>query len=216
MYSVARSTPTGGAAFGPDLRYVWAGYHTFTGTSHSYTSIAVIRNSNEIPELYVGGVNGKAAVMYSDYKDLRSSASATSGTNVTYEIRSREETFGGTARTARVGYFYPTFYQKHNGGCNVQFILNRAVLKPDTARNITFRGNIPYWNNGNEIDITTQWASTIWDEKPVLSAKIRVGRQAHSIIFLIKNDGSRDKDEISWVGYDLDYQNLRNVRGRDA
>jgi hypothetical protein len=217
VYSVARSSPHATRqSFGPDTRFVWAGYHAFTGAAQSYTSIAVIKNSSEVPEFYVGGIGGKASLMYSGYKDLRASLAATTGTDLTYEIRSREETFGGTARTARVGYFYPTFYQKHNGSCTAQFILNRTVLKPDAARAITFRGNIPYWNSGSSSQITSKWGSTIWDKKPVLSAKIRVGHQAHSMIYLIKNDGSRAKDEISWVGYDMDYQSLHRVRGRDA
>jgi len=218
IYSIARSSAgIAPQAFGPDTRFVWAGYHTFTGAAHTYNSIAVIKNSNEIPELYVGGDNGRAVIMYSGYKDARATVSATTGVaNVEYEIRSREETFGGTARTARVGYFYPTFYQKHNGSCTAQFIVNRTILKPTTSRAITFRGNIPYWNSGSSAQITSQWGSTIWDKKPVLSAKVRVGHQAHSIIFLVKNDGSRAKDEISWVGYDMDYQELARVRGRDA
>ena len=218
VLSVTRSSINGvKPVFGPDTRFVWAGYHEFAGAAHSYGCIGVVKTANEIPELYIGGIDGKAMIMYSSYKDGRATVAATTGiADVEYEIRSREETFGGTARTARVGYFYPTFYQKHNASCNVQFIINRTILKPTSARAITFRGNIPYWNEGTDPQITSQWSSTIWEEKPVLSAKVRVGHQAHSVIFLIKNDGSRVKDEISWVGYDMDYQALTRVRGRDA
>tara|TARA_R110000824_G_scaffold83438_1_gene208921 strand:- start:734 stop:2401 length:1668 start_codon:yes stop_codon:yes gene_type:complete len=218
VLSIARSSinspkPT----FGPDTRFVWAGHHEFADAAHTYGCISVVKTSNEIPELYIGGINGRALIMYSGYKDARDTKASTTGAaNVEYEIRSREETFGGTARTARVAYFFPTFYQKHNSSCTVQFIINRTILKPTTSRAITFRGNIPYWNDGTDPQITSKWSSTIWDDKPVLSAKVRVGHQAHSVIFLIKNDGSRTKDEVSWVGYDMDYQSLARVRGRDA
>lgn len=210
VYSVVLSHPELSApSFGNDLRYVWAGY--FEGLD--FASVNVMQDSNGQDFLSVVSSTGFVYTMYTGFKDLRA-VGASTGTNIEYEIRPREETFGRTGSTVRVMSFFPTMYQKHNGGFNVQFLINRTTLFPASPINITFSGNIPYWNDGNDERITAAWGNTVWTEKPILSAKIGLKQKCYSIIPIIKSDGSNAQEEGSWIGYGMTFQRMPQAQGR--
>lgn len=211
VYSTAQSRPLNPPPefeTGLDLRFVWAGY--FTGID--FGSIAVIKDANGRSDLYAAGQTGLVHKMHTGYKDART-VGVDTGTNIAYEIRSREETYGGVARVME---FLPTLYQKHNGGFNVQFLINRSELFPSSATNLTFRGNIPYWNDGNDENISSQWNSTVWTEKPILLARTILKKKCYSIIAIIKSSGSNTQEEGTWIGHDLRHQNISQKQGKAA
>jgi hypothetical protein len=209
VYSTARSKPElGSPPFGRDLRYVWAGYYE----GIDFSSIGILKDSNNVAELYVVSSDGYVHKLHTGYKDARAVSSDT-GTDVAYEIQTREETYGGTTR---VQEFLPTLYQKHNSGFNVQFLVNRSELFPASAINITFKGNIPYWNDGADAGISSKWNNTVWSAKPILSARIVLKKKANTIIAIIKSDGSNTQEEGTWIGYDIKHQRISQKQGKAA
>lgn len=202
VYSTARSHPELPAPeFGQDLRFVWAGYYS----GLDFSCVKVIEDSNGKEELYVATSAGKVYKMHTGYKDLRAVDVAT-GTDIAYEIRSREETYGGLVRVME---FLPTFYQRHNGGFNVQFLLDRSELFPTTAITLTFKGDVPFWGGGT-------WGGTVWTTKPILAARVVLKKKAYSVIVIIKSDGSNAQEEGTWIGHDLKHQNISQKQGKAA
>jgi len=208
-YSTAQSRPLNPPPdfeSGLDLRFVWAGY--FTGLD--FGSVAVIKDANGRSDLYVAGQTGLVHKMHTGYKDGRA-VGVDTGTDIAYEIQSREETYGGVARVTE---FLPTLYQKHNGGFNVQFLINRSSLFPASPVNLTFRGNIPYWSEGTDSNISSAWNSTVWSEKPILLARTVLKKKCYSIIAIIKSDGSNTQEEGTWIGHDIKHQSISQKQGK--
>jgi hypothetical protein len=211
VYSTVQSRPLNPPAefeSGLDLRFVWAGY--FSGLD--FGSVAVLKDANGRSDLYAAGQTGFVHKMHTGYKDGRA-VGVDTGTNIAYEIQSREETYGGVARVTE---FLPTFYQKHNGGFNVQFLINRSVLFPTSPINLTFRGNIPYWNNGTDPNISSKWNSTVWTSKPILLARTILKKKCYSIIAIVKSSGSNTQEEGTWIGHDIKHQNISQKQGKAA
>ena len=210
VYSEVLSHPEASSpAYGLDTRYVWAGYYE----GLNFNSISVMQDANGKAFLSIVDASGKVYTAHTGYKDARA-VGADTGTDIAYEIRPREETFGRTGSTVRVTSFFPTLYQKHNGGFSVQFLLNRTTLFPASPIPIAFSGNIPYWNDGTDPRITAAWGNTVWTEKPILSAKIGVKQKCYSIIPIITSDGSNTKEEGSFIGYGMLFQRLPQAQGR--
>ena len=203
VYSVIRSQPVlGPPEFGPDLRYVWAGYYT----GINWNSITVQKDSNGKDELYAIDNNGTMYLLHSEFKDKRAVGESVAGTDVSYEIRTRAETFGGRGVTARVMEWFPTLYQKHNGAFSVQFLIDSTELFPASPINIKFTGNIPYWHDGTDDQISATWNGSLWVGKPILNAKLSLAKKCYAVIAIITADGSNTKEEGTWVGYDMLYQ----------
>jgi hypothetical protein len=191
---------------------VWAGY--LEGLD--FNSIARLQDADGVEVILVGTATGLVLEMFSGFKDSRA-VGAVTGTDVSYEVRSREETLSpGVGRTMRVKKLLPTMYQKHNGAWNLQYIVNRSQLLPSTAKTIKFTGRIPYWHDGSDPKISSKWNNTVWTAKPTLTATINVGKQANSILFIFKMSGSNVKQEGSWVSYDLHVQRLPTTRRKAA
>jgi len=212
-YSVIRSRPELPPPDhpGPDLRFVWSGYYE----GYNFNAVKVIEDSTGKDELYVADEAGLVYLMHSGYKDKRA-VGASTGTDVSYEIRGREETRGGAGREFRIMTFLPLFYQQHNGGFNVQFLVNRSQLVPSSAVTVSFRGNIPYYNDGTVASVTTLWGSSVWSLRPVLNAKISLKTKVFSVIPLIKSSGSNPKEEGTWVGCSWIIQDFPVVQGKAA
>ena len=212
IYSTVRSRPAQlPPEFGPDLRYVWAGYYS----GLNFNSVSVTEDANGKDELHIVDDAGVDYFMHTEYKDKRAVGVLT-GTDVAFEIRTRAETFGGRGVTARVMEWFPTLYQKHNSGYTVQFLVDNTELFPANPVNVKFTGNIPFWNDGGDPLITTEWGSTIWAVKPILNAKINLAKKCYSIIAIIKSDGSNAQEEGTWVGYDMLYQRDPIPQGKAA
>jgi hypothetical protein len=209
VYSTSRSHPEIGAPeFGRDLRYVWAGFYEGV----DYSSLVIFKDSNGVPELYAVSSDGYVHKHHTGFKDKRA-VGVDTGTDVAYEIQSREEVYGGTVRVME---FLPTLYQKHNSGFNVQFLVNRSELFPANVVNITFKGNIPYWNDGSDPGISSKWNSTVWAEKPILPARIVLKKKCNTIVAIVKSSGSNTQEEGTWIGYDIKHQNISQKQGKSA
>ena len=210
VYSIARSHPELPAVIGrgPDLRYVWAG--KMTGLS--YTALGVIKDSDGLPILYTGGTDGHIRQLYSGYLEDRTSVGA-GGSKKSYEIDTREETFGGPTGAARIYAIYPIFYQKMNGSMQIEWIINQSRRLPSDPKTITFGGNIPYLHTDDD-EVVSEVGSTIFKEKSTLTAKIRVGQKCTSILYIMTNVGSDDNEEFSMVGFSQEIQQKR-VAARD-
>ena len=197
---------------GPDQRYVWSGY--WDGVVAN--AMAVVQETSGKNVVYFGGSDG--FVQRYDptlYKDS-CAVDATTGTDITPIIYSRETYFPTTARSALVKTFFPRLFQRKNGTSSVQWVVNRSRIAPNTARTIRFYGNIPYWNGGTNSNITTKWNRTVWTRRPILNAIVSLdwlGVTCTSIFFIITGDGSYAKSDFSWSGHSLDYS-IKKVRGR--
>lgn len=213
-YNVTRSHPeqVADARF-PDTRYVWAGYHE--SAAFSFSALAMMQDGNGTYDMYVGGSDGYVRKYMDGYKDDRAVGTST-GTNVAYELRTREEIGASLSAEMRIRTLMPTLYQKYNGGFSVQAVINRTRLHPATPRPIVFRGNIPYWNGGANANVTTQWGSTIWSRKPILGAVVNMGQKANSVFFIFTCDGSNAREEGTLIGYDLLIQALRKPSRKAA
>ncbi len=210
VYSAVQSSPASPPSqFGPDIRYVWAGYYE----GLDFNSVIVHQDADGKDFLSVANASGQVYTMHTGFKDKRA-VGVDTGTNIAYEIRPREETFGRVGDTVRVVAFFPTMYQKHNSGFSVQFLVNRSVLYPASAVTITFSGNIPYWHDGTDARITSEWDGTVWADKSVLSAKIGLKKKCYSIIPIITSDGSNAQEEGTWIGYGMTYQRMPQSQGR--
>lgn len=210
VYSTVQSFPASQPPqFGSDTRYVWAGYYE----GLSFNSVIVHQDANGKDFLSVANAAGQVYTMHTGFKDARA-VGADTGTDIAYEIRPREETFGRVGDTVRVVSFFPTMYQKHNSGFSVQFLINRSILSPASAVTITFSGNIPYWHDGTDERITSEWGGTVWVVKPILSAKIGMKKKCYSIIPIITSDGSNAQEEGTWIGYGMTFQRMPQSQGR--
>ena len=196
VYSTARSRPNDPIApDAPDTRFVWAGY--WTGLD--FNSIGVVRDSNGAAGLYVGGSDGYVRKMYSGYLDDRAFAD-TGGDYVLYEVRPRAEDFGGPATAARVHSVYPRFFMRKNSSLQAEWILNNSQRLPSTPSVVQFRGNVPYMYGDAEEDVTTSIDTTIITNKPVLTARIRVGAKANTLQLVLTNVDAIDGELYSFSG----------------
>ena len=180
-----------------DTRYVWAGYHE----GLTYESIGVLHDANNIIRMYAGGSAQQVHLLYTGFKDARPIGLDT-GTDIAYEINTAEVDL---TRRRKVRYFYPVLYQKYNGAWKYQALMNRRVIKPETALSVLFSGNIPYWNENNP-EQSTVWGGSIWDERPTLEDTLGVGTKCNTIMYILTCDGSNELEEVSFVSYSQDIQ----------
>jgi len=189
---------------GIDHRFVWAGYHE----GLDFNSIGVIRGSDGKKKLYVGGSDGFVREYYTDHLDDRAS-DGTGGSSVSYELRPREEDFGGPGNRARVYAVYPSMHMRKNSTAQFEYIVNQAQRRPSSAKTITLRGNVPYLHLV-DTTVTSTIGSTILTEKPRATAKLRVGVQCKSILPIFTNvGGSVDGEEYSFSGVSYEIQTLQ-------
>jgi hypothetical protein len=182
-----------------DTRFVWAGWQS----GMEYGAIATVNKDDGSEHMIVGG-NVYMYFYHNGYKDFRV-VGATTGTDIAYEINTQEIDFG---RKRKVRKFYPVLYQAHNSAWSYQILVNRREILPVSAKDITFLGNIPYWNDGGATNPaqTTVWGESIWDDKPMLLAELGVGHECNTIMYLLTCDGSNAQDELTFVSYSQDIQ----------
>jgi hypothetical protein len=203
VYSISRSNPDlDGPTHGADIRFVWSGKWDY---AVAITSIGMVRDSNAIPNLYLGSTDGFSREMYTDYLDNRAS-DGTGGTSVSYEVRPREESWGGPGGRARVYAIHPSFHQRKNTTWQVEWILNQSQRLPSSAQTITFRGNVPYLHLTDET-LTSTLGSTVMRDKPNLTHPIRIGWKGFAFQPIFTNvGGDVDGEAFAFVGISYEIQ----------
>ena len=203
---------------GPDPRFVWAG--VWVGLK--LQSLATVQNSNGVEVVHIGGNDGFVRTTLSTLRKDNCAVGATTGTDIEWEINTIELFFPTTARTTRVKKFYPILFQKHNDSVQVEWVVDQSQRLPvdntgvADPRTITFTGNVPYWHESTSTDITTQWGTRIWAEKPIIQAQVTLkwrGIMATSILFILSADGTNALDDHSFAGFSVE-ADVKPARGR--
>ena len=209
VYSLKHSSPDiGQGPQGVDVRYVWAG--VWTGLD--VHSVAMIEDANGALVCHAFGADGYVAQLNNGYKDNRA-VGATTGTDITFEIHHGEIFLLSSANNARVRRIFPALYQKYNGTMTAEWIIDQSVRHPATPVAVKFTGNIPYWNDGNDPDIMSQWGSTIWKDRPFLRAAITVNEMAGTFQLILLNNDDGAQNECAFAGYAMTYQ-IKKARVR--
>lgn len=219
VYSVWHSSPNfSKTPLGPDTRFVWAG--VWSGLK--LNSIANVQDSNGVDVVHIGGNDGLVRKTVSTLRKDDCAVGATTGTDIPWEVQTFEVFFPTTARTARVRKVFPILFQKYNEAINIEWIVDESKRLPvdssgtSSPRSVKFTGNVPYWHEATETDITTTWGSSIWSEKPVLQAQITLGWRgimATSIVFILSATGENALDDFSFAGFSVD-ADVKPARGR--
>ena len=203
---------------GPDPRFVWAG--VWVGLK--LQSLATVQNSNGVEVVHIGGNDGFVRTTLSTLRKDNCAVGATTGTDIEWEVDTIELFFPTTARTARVSKFYPILFQKYNNSVNIEWVVDQSQRLPvdntgvAAPRTIAFTGNIPYWHELTSTDITTQWGTSIWAEKPIIQAQVTLkwrGVMATSILFILSSEGTNALDDYSFAGFSIE-ADVKPARGR--
>ena len=71
---------------------------------------------------------------------------------------------------------------------------------------IKFTGNVPFWSEGTDPDITSQWGHGLWKDRPFLRAAETINVLAGSFQPIFRCAGSNAQDEFAFAGWAGTYQ----------
>jgi len=188
-------------------REIWSGWFENASKSFNPYTLASVITSTGATKIYTGDESGYVYIMGEDnqYKD--------NATDVPSEIRTKALMPGGMTMGKRGRIFTPNVAQRYEGSTYVEWITNGARSYPSSTRYLKLRNLVPYWEAGTVSRQTQIWDETIWNERPIMPRQVTIDTPFNYIQFLIKNDGTNDRDEIHYSGgeFHFQYDSLKRV-----
>ena len=214
VYSLGRSGPKGKLG----QQDVWAGW--FEGDGYEpYTLSTVVQSDGSILP-YRGDEDG---YVYSDktplkatYKDELRVSGVTTDKDIVSEIITAPVMPGGMGAKKRARQYYPYLYQKYDASVRAQWIIDGRYLEPDINsddRMFTLYNRVPFYRAATDTQQKQLWGNDVWNNEPVLPRPISVNEPFQYIQFVLRCDGSNNRDEMSYVGGELYYQ-MKRKSGR--
>ena len=207
VYSLARSGPKG------ELGQVdvWAGW--FEGTGYEpYTLSSVVLSDGSV-RLYRGDEDGYVyqdkTQFHKTFKDEKRVSDATVDKPIVSEITTGAIMPGGISARKRARKYFPYLYQKYDAAVKVQWIVDGRYIEPDISasnRMITLYNRVPYWRTASTTKMKQLWANTVWNNEFIPPRPISINEPFAYIQFVLRCEGTNDRDEISYSGGELKYQ----------